>query len=330
MQGDPGRDNTGFGLSVFIGTNYRLPPPGVPDACGGLSCHRTNDYSSSMTALNECIAQSVGTALAEDVGTGDLTAQLVRPDTLAIAQVIVREQAILCGVDWFVEVFNQLDESVQVAWSAGDGETISENDVVCEIRGNARAILSGERTALNFLQTLSGTATVTADYVAATAGTSCTILDTRKTLPGLRLAQKYAVTCGSGTNHRVGLFDAILIKENHIASAGGVGTAVADARQANPGMPIEIEVESLTDLAIALAARAERLLLDNFSLDELRAAVATNGSGRYPHAELEASGGYTLDAIQEVAKTGVDYISVGAITKHVRATDFSMRFEFEG
>jgi nicotinate-nucleotide pyrophosphorylase (carboxylating) len=224
------------------------------------------------------------------------------------------------------EVYRQLDRTVRIDWYAADGERVDASATLCLLQGPARALLSGERTALNFLQLLSGTATVTRQYVARVAGTRARILDTRKTLPGLRLAQKYAVRCGGGTNHRLGLYDAILIKENHILGAGGVAQAIARARSAHPGLAIEIEVESLEELEQALAAGAERLLLDDFPLDELRRAVdLARRTGR--PVELEASGGMTLERIAEVAATGVDYISVGALTKHVRAIDLSMRVE---
>lgn len=265
---------------------------------------------------------SVAQALAEDVGDGDVTAALVAPDTLLNAHVIAREPAILCGQDWFNEVFRQLTDKVMVHWQHADGDPLAKNDVVCEISGPARDILTGERTALNFLQTLSGTASITAHCNAAVAGTKCRILDTRKTIPGLRMAQKYAVRCGGGTNHRIGLFDAILIKENHIASAGGIQLAIDRARAASPGLPVEIEVESITALEQALVVNPERIMLDNFTNDALAQAVKING-GR---CELEASGGFELEDLGAVASTGVDFISIGALTKHVRATDFSMRF----
>lgn len=278
--------------------------------------------------IQRSIEASVRGALAEDIGSGDVTAMLVAPDARATARVIVREQAILCGGAWFDEVFKQLDPSIDVAWDARDGERLVPEQRVCVVTGGARSILSGERTALNFLQTLSGTASAAARYVELVAHTACRILDTRKTLPGLRLAQKYAVRCGGATNHRVGLYDAVLIKENHIASAGGVNRAVELARQANPGLAIEIEVESLADLEQALDADAERLLLDNFSVADLEHAVALNAKRGEKRALLEASGGLTDETLAQVAMTGVDFISVGALTKHLRATDYSMRFEF--
>jgi nicotinate-nucleotide pyrophosphorylase (carboxylating) len=270
------------------------------------------------------IADTVRTALREDVGSGDLTAELIAPEVQARAGVIAREAAVLCGRAWFDEVFRQLDARVTVEWSAQDGDRVQPGQTLCRLHGPARALLTGERTALNFLQTLSGTASITRRYVDAVRGTAAVILDTRKTLPGLRHAQKYAVTCGGGQNHRAGLYDAILIKENHIAASGSIAAALAAARQSAPaGVLVEIEVETLEQLHAALAAGAQRLLLDNFDLTRLRRAVAETG-GR---AHLEASGGITLEGVRAIAETGVDYISVGGLTKHVVATDLSMRFD---
>lgn len=272
----------------------------------------------------EVITAQVHQALVEDLGDGDLTAALVPPQTQARALVVIRENAILCGSDWFSEVFHQLDPDVSVEWSVRDGERTQAGQTVCEIRGKARPILSGERTALNFLQTLSSTASLAGRYVDAVSGTSAIILDTRKTIPGLRLAQKYAVRCGGASNHRVGLFDAILIKENHIRAAGSISAALrAAASSAEDGVMIEVEVEDLDELTEALAAGARRILLDNFDNAALREAVAFNG-GR---AQLEASGGVNLDTVRGIAQTGVDFISVGQLTKDVSATDFSMLFE---
>jgi nicotinate-nucleotide pyrophosphorylase (carboxylating) len=266
----------------------------------------------------------VSRALEEDLGRGDLTAALIPANRTAHAQVITRDDAVLCGQAWFDEVFRQLDRRVRVDWSVHDGEALRADQLLCTLEGPARALLTGERTALNFLQTLSGTATVTRRYVEAVAGTRAVILDTRKTLPGLRTAQKYAVRCGGGENHRMGLYDAILIKENHIVAAGSVANAVRLSRVQSPtGVAVEVEVETLEQLREALAAGADRLLLDNFSLKRLREAVAET-AGR---AKLEASGGVTLDNIRAIAETGVDSISIGALTKHVRAVDLSMRFE---
>ncbi|MBE0510867.1 MAG: carboxylating nicotinate-nucleotide diphosphorylase [Gammaproteobacteria bacterium] len=270
----------------------------------------------------ELIASQVAIALAEDLGNGDLTAALIPPDAQAQATVISREAAVLCGQEWFDAVFAQLDTTIQINWSVQDGSALQAGQTLCTLSGPARAILSGERTALNFLQSLSGTATLAQRYVQAVAGTGVRILDTRKTLPGLRLAQKYAVRCGGASNHRVGLYDGILIKENHIMAAGGIHRAVAQARQHSPGMPVEVEVESLDELHQALDAGAEAMLLDNMSLATLAEAV-TITAGR---ARLEASGGVNLDTIHAIAQTGVNDISVGELTKHLRAIDLSMRF----
>ncbi len=263
-------------------------------------------------------------ALAEDVGAGDVTAALIGAAAPARARVVTREDAVICGRPWFDEVFRQLSGDLHIAWHASDGAHVRAREVLCELRGPARALLTGERTALNFLQLLSGTATAARRYVDAVAGTGAVILDTRKTLPGLRRAQKYAVRCGGAENHRLGLYDAVLIKENHIAASGGVAAAVEAAKRAAPrGMPIEIEVENLEQLREALAAGAERLLLDNFELDALRAAARETNR----RARLEASGGITLANVRAIAETGVDYISIGEITKNVRAVDLSMRFD---
>jgi nicotinate-nucleotide pyrophosphorylase (carboxylating) len=275
-----------------------------------------------VAGLAEDIAEIVRRALAEDVGSGDLTAALLPGHESAQAQVITREDAVLCGSAWFDETFRQLDRAVRVEWRMHDGDPVLAGQILCTLTGPVRALLTGERTALNFLQLLSGTATVTHRYVEAIAGTAAAILDTRKTLPGLRRAQKYAVRCGGGRNHRMGLYDAILIKENHIAAAGSVTAAVAAARRAAPvGTVVEVEVEDIGQLREALAAGADRLLLDNFSLKRLREAVQEN-RGR---ARLEASGGITLENVRAVAETGVDYISIGSLTKNVRAVDLSMR-----
>jgi nicotinate-nucleotide pyrophosphorylase (carboxylating) len=270
----------------------------------------------------EGVAEDVARALAEDLGDGDRTAALIPPETQFETRVISRESAVLCGGPWFTETFRQLDPAVRVTWQAGEAEIIRRDQEVCRLTGPARAILSGERTALNFLQTLSGTATQARRYVAAVAGTGAIILDTRKTLPGLRVAQKYAVRCGGARNHRIGLFDAILVKENHIAAAGSITAAVRQALALYPGLLLEVEVETLEQLEQACQAGARRALLDNFKLKTLRAAVERYG-GRI---ELEASGGIDLDSVRAVAETGVDFISTGALTKSVQATDFSMRF----
>jgi len=276
---------------------------------------------SAPNPLKDDIEASVGRALAEDLGSGDRTAALVSPAQTARAHVIGRESAVLCGTDWFDEVFRQLDPRVRVAWEARDGDAIRAGQVLCRLEGSVRALLTGERCALNFLQFLSGTATRTRAYVLAVRGTRAQILDTRKTIPGLRLAQKYAVRCGGGGNHRLGLYDAILLKENHIAAAGSVGAALAAAAGAD--VPVEIEVENLAQLREALEVGATRILLDNFDLEALRAAVAET-RGR---AQLEVSGGVTLEGIREIADTGVDFISVGDLTKSVRAVDLSLRFD---
>lgn len=270
----------------------------------------------------EIIARQVRTALEEDLGTGDLTAQLIPAETLAEASLITREEAVICGRPWFDEVFAQLDSGVVVAWELAEGDRVTPGQVLCRLSGRARAILSGERTALNYLQTLSGTASLARRYAEAVAGTGARVLDTRKTLPGLRLPQKYAVRCGGGHNHRIGLFDAILIKENHIAAAGSITAALEAARSAAPGVDIEVEVENLEELREALAGGAKHILLDNFTLDGLREAVGLSAGA----ARLEASGGVNLSNIREIALTGVNDISVGGLTKDVRAIDLSMRF----
>ncbi len=275
------------------------------------------------------IDATVAHVLQEDLGKCDLTAELIPAGTLMTASIFTRERMIMAGRPWIDELYGQLDRRVVIDWQFNDGERVEANHSICDLHGPARAILSGERAALNFLQTLSATATVTAAYVQAVAGTPCRILDTRKTLPGLRLAQKYAVVQGGGCNHRMGLFDAILIKENHIMSAGGIEVAITAARKLYPRMPIEIEVESIAELRAALAAKADRILLDNFSVELLQEAVAINRAEGDPQAVLEASGGLTLEKVAIVAKTGVDYISVGALTKNIRAIDLSMRLTME-
>lgn len=269
------------------------------------------------------IADTVRRALAEDIGTGDLTAALIPADARGAALVITREAAVLCGTAWFDTVFWQLDGTTRIDWQARDGEHVVPGQVLCRLEGSARTLLTGERTALNFLQTLSGTATRAAAYARAVAHTQAQVLDTRKTLPCLRTAQKYATACGGAHNHRLGLYDGILIKENHIAAAGSIAAAVAQAqRQAPAGVFVEIEVEDLAQLREALAAGARRILLDNFDLAALP-AIVREARGR---ATLEASGGVTLENIAAVAETGVDFISIGEMTKNVRAVDLSMRF----
>ncbi|MEY4642086.1 MAG: hypothetical protein RLZZ227_2080 [Pseudomonadota bacterium] len=268
------------------------------------------------------LQQTVAAALAEDLGSGDITAALVPETQQAEARVICREQAVICGQAWVDEVFRQVDPAITVRWHCSDGERILAGASVFIASGPARGLLTAERTALNFLQTLSGVATAAREYASLVQHTGVRILDTRKTVPGLRLAQKYAVRAGGCHNHRLGLYDAFLIKENHIAACGGVSAAIMTARKRNPGRPVEVEVETLTQLEEALAAGADIVMLDNFNLEQIRQAVVQT-KGR---AELEASGGYTAESLVAVAETGVDYISVGSLTKHVRATDFSMLF----
>ncbi len=269
------------------------------------------------------VSETVRRALAEDVGAGDLTAALIPADARAEARVITREDAVLCGTAWFDEVFRQVDDRIRVVWLVKDGDAMRAGQTLCNASGPARGLLTGERTALNFLQLLSGTATRTRQYVDAVRGTKTIVLDTRKTVPGLRRAQKYAVACGGGQNHRMGLYDAILIKENHVAAAGSITAALAAARHTAPkGVSVEIEVENIGQLREALAAGADRLLLDNFSVEELKAAVTETRA----RAKLEASGGIDLSNIRAFAETGVDYISIGDMTKTVRAVDLSMRF----
>ena len=282
-----------------------------------------------MRSLEESIHGNVKDALAEDIGGGDLTAALINADEVVGATIIARESLVLAGHPWADEVFRQLDDSVQVDWYIEDGEHAESDDVICKLVGPARALLTGERTALNFLQTLSSTATTTATFVAAIEGTGTRLLDTRKTLPGLRHAQKYAVRCGGGENHRIGLYDAILIKENHIRSAGSITAALKRARDIDADVLVEVEVETIDELKEALDAGAGRILLDNFTLDELREAVRINAGYGYARAELEASGNVTLDTVREIAETGVDCISTGAITKNIRAVDLSMLFRID-
>jgi nicotinate-nucleotide pyrophosphorylase (carboxylating) len=277
-------------------------------------------------ALPDDIAIVVAAALAEDLGSGDLTAALIAATTPATARVMAREPATLCGRAWFDETFRQIDATIRIAWHAQDGERIAADAPVCELRGSARHIVTGERTALNFLQTLSGTATAARGFADLVAGTRTRILDTRKTLPGLRRAQKYAVRCGGGENHRFGLFDAVLIKENHIAAVGSVHEAVRIARQRSPQVMIEVEVETLEQLQEALDTDADRIMLDNFALDALGKAVQLRDSHGGKRQELEASGSVSADTLRAVAATGVDFVSIGAMTKHLRAIDFSMRF----
>ena len=277
----------------------------------------------STPKLPDDVTETVRRALAEDVGAGDLTAALIPADARAEAQVITREDAVLCGTAWFDEVFRQVDKRIRVVWLIKDGDAMRAGQMLCNASGPARGLLTGERTALNFLQLLSGTATRTRQYVELVRGTKTIVLDTRKTVPGLRRAQKYAVACGGGQNHRQGLYDAILIKENHVTAAGSITAALEAARDSAPkGISVEIEVENIGQLREALAAGADRLLLDNFDAEELKAAVAET-RGR---AKLEASGGIDLSNIRAYAETGVNYISIGDMTKTVKAVDLSMRF----
>jgi nicotinate-nucleotide pyrophosphorylase (carboxylating) len=273
--------------------------------------------------LQDIIRDDVRRALAEDIGSGDITAALIPENATSTATVITREAAVISGVEWVNEVFRQLDSSVYIEWQVNDGDAVVPNQCLCTINGPARALLTGERTALNFLQTLSATATMAKRYAEAVAHTKAKVLDTRKTIPGLRRALKYAVTCGGCHNHRIGLYDGILIKENHIAAAGSITAAVEQAKAMNVGVPIEVEVETLYEVREALDAGANILLLDNFSIEDLATAVDMNNG----QAKLEASGGVTLETIPYIAETGVDYISTGELTKHIHAVDLSMRFE---
>jgi nicotinate-nucleotide pyrophosphorylase (carboxylating) len=280
-----------------------------------------------MLSLPPNLAQQVTIALVEDIGSGDVTAELVPADQHVTGKVISREPAILCGRPWVTEVFRQLDPSVQLTWTADDGDRVAANQTLFEIAGLARPVLTGERAALNFLQLLSGTATATRRYVEAIAGTASAILDTRKTLPGLRTAQKYAVLCGGAQNLRIGLFDQVLIKENHIAAAGSLTEAIRAARRAAGSKKVEVEVETLQEFSEALQAAPDIIMLDEFSLSDMRAAVELNSASDHS-VKIEASGRVTLETVRAIAETGVDYISIGSITKHVRAVDLSMRLEF--
>jgi nicotinate-nucleotide pyrophosphorylase (carboxylating) len=279
------------------------------------------------------LPEQVAAALREDIGAGDITAKLVPEGQRVTGRVITREPAVLCGRPWAEETFARLDPGIGLTWRARDGDRVEAGAVIFEIEGRARPILTGERTALNFLQLLSATATQTSRFVAAVAGTGCRVLDTRKTLPGLRSAQKYAVRCGGGRNHRLGLYDMVLIKENHIAAAGSLTAAIIAARRLAPGVPVEVEVESLDELAEALRAQPDIVLLDDFSLADLAAAVSLNRSRAQAgerRPELEASGSVTLETVRAIAATGVDFVSTGSLTKSVRAIDLSMRLDFRG
>ena len=271
--------------------------------------------------IQHLIPEAVTYALREDIGNGDITAQLIPESQQATARIISRQNAVICGVDWVNEVFKQVDPTLILDWQVDDGDLLKKDQVIFYAKGSARSLLTAERAALNFLQTLSGTATVSKFYADKVSDTSVKLLDTRKTLPGLRFAQKYAVTCGGCYNHRIGLFDAFLIKENHIMACGGIKEAIDTAKGNEPGKPVEVEVESMDELQQALTAGADIIMLDNFSLDDMRSAVAL-AQGQ---AKLEASGGVTDETLHPIAETGVDFISIGALTKHCQAIDLSMR-----
>lgn len=275
----------------------------------------------TVTVLPEDVRSNVRSALIEDIGSGDITAQLIPAETTAKARVITREAGVMCGQEWVNEVFAQVDPTVSLDWHARDGQLISENDILFTAQGSARALLTAERAALNFLQLLCGTATVCNHYAELVKDTGVRLLDTRKTIPGLRKAQKYAVSCGGCYNHRIGLYDAFLIKENHINACGGISAAVETARTQSPGKPVEVEVENLKEFQEALLAGCDRVMLDNFTLKDLSTAVDIN-NGR---VELEASGNVTEETLLEIAQTGVDFISIGALTKDCKAIDLSMR-----
>ncbi|MCC4235202.1 carboxylating nicotinate-nucleotide diphosphorylase [Vibrio anguillarum] len=284
------------------------------------------DYLKQQLPLE--ITRAVSDALREDLGgsldaTADITANLIPADARNTATLITREHGVFCGQAWAEEVFKQLGGEVKIDWHVQDGDQVKPNQVLCTLEGPARALLTGERNAMNFIQTLSGCASITAQYAKQLEGTECRLLDTRKTIPGLRSALKYAVACGGGFNHRIGVFDAYLIKENHIIACGGITQAISTAKQLNPGKPVEVETESLQELEEAIQAGADIIMLDNFSIEMMREAVAIN-AGR---AALENSGNVTLETIGDYARTGVDYISVGALTKHIKVLDLSMRFQ---
>lgn len=267
------------------------------------------------------ILENVRAALTEDIGSGDISARLIPADQHARASIITREDGVLCGSDWVNAVFYEIAPDTDLAWAAADGDAISAGQTLVSLSGQARSLLTGERAALNFLQLLSGTASLCREYANLVAGTQVRLLDTRKTIPGLRIAQKYAVTCGGCWNHRMGLYDAFLIKENHIMACGGIAQAIKAARELAPGKPVEVEVETLSELQEALEAKCERVMLDNFSLDDMLTAV-TSVAGQM---ELEASGNVTRETLLPIAETGVDYISIGALTKDCKALDLSMR-----
>lgn len=283
----------------------------------------TQKFPRGSQAFHDLVAQTVSAALAEDVGSGDLTASLIPASQQAQATIISRENAVICGIDWANACFHQLDKNIKINWLVNEGEKIATNQLLCEISGNARALLTAERCALNFLQTLSAVATQTREYIDAIADTKAQILDTRKTLPGLRLAQKYAVTVGGGANQRLALYDGILIKENHIAAAGSIGVALSLALQLNKNVSIQIEVENLDELQQALRAGAASILLDNFTLSDMKKAVQLNNG----KALLEASGNVNMRTVRAIAETGVDRISIGSLTKNIRAIDLSLRIK---
>ncbi len=282
-------------------------------------------------ALTKEIDRAIEIAIAEDLGAFeydnrgiDVTAELIEPEKIAKGRLITREDCVIAGIDWFQAVFDKIDPELKIEWLCKDGDKLSPNDVICRVEGNARNILTAERTAMNFLQTLSGTATVVARYVAELKGTQCQLLDTRKTIPMLRLAQKYAVTCGGGRNHRIGLYDAFLIKENHIASHGSIEGAVKQARKNHPNILVEVEVENFSQLDQALDAGADVIMLDNFTIEDMATGVSVNQAHKHT-AKIEASGNVTIETLNEIAQTGVDFISVGALTKHIKAVDLSLR-----
>ena len=283
----------------------------------------TQQYPRGSQAFADLVNQSVFTAMLEDIGNGDLTAMLIPETNHAEATIISREDAVICGIDWVEACFHHVNKDIKIKWLVNEGEKVSANQLLCKMSGNARAILTAERCALNFLQTLSAVATHTRLYVLAASGTKVEILDTRKTIPGLRLAQKYAVTVGGGSNQRLALYDGILIKENHIAAAGGIAAALEQAKSLNKNTNIQIEVENFDELNQALTAGATSILLDNFSISDMREAVIIN-QGR---AKLEASGNVNLSSVRAIALTGVDRISIGALTKNIRAIDLSLRIK---
>ena len=288
----------------------------------------TQQFPRGSQAFNDLVAQNVSAALAEDVGSGDLTASFIPASQQAQATIISRENAVICGIDWANACFHQLNKDIKINWQVNEGEKIATNQLLCEISGNARALLTAERCALNFLQTLSAVATHTAEYVLAVVGTKAQILDTRKTLPGLRLAQKYAVTVGGGANQRLALYDGILIKENHIAAAGSIHAALSHATKMHNNVSIQIEVENLDELHLALNAGAASILLDNFTLSDMQKAVQLNlGQLNHGKALLEASGNVNLHTVRAIAETGVDRISIGSLTKNIRAIDLSLRIK---